>query len=215
MPYNPRLLIPHLGFLGACLLFVILWDSTCLHMICRQQDGSSLSIQKINTNSTVWKCSFYLKLSKVSFCGVKFPISESLLVTQVAVCLLHQQHTWRWGHSWSWLSSRPCYGWLPTVASPKQMNLLLCQAWQTLSCVTKTCSLIGYEPCSSVQASKTGDDTMSDQIYLLFWFFSSAWCQNVSIVIFNENLTLDQMMIVYVFVLCLEHSNFWKNRKNC
>ena len=63
-------------------------------------------------------------------------------------------------------------------------------------------------PCSSAQASKTGDDTKSGQdpsVALVLFFGLILKCVQCG---FDENLTPDRMMIDYVFVLCLLYGTF-------
>ena len=69
------------------------------------------------------------------------------------------------------------------------------------------CSSTGYEPRSSVPASKTGDNTMSGQnlsVVLVLFFGLMSKCVDC---FFDENFTLDRMMMKYrhwpeVYDLC-------------
>ena len=74
--------------------------------------------------------------------------------------------------------------------------------------VLQTCSLTGYEPRSSAKTSKTGDDTKSGQdlsVALVLFVGLISKCVHW---VFDENLTLERMMMDYVFVLCLLYGTF-------
>ena len=63
-------------------------------------------------------------------------------------------------------------------------------------------------PRSSAQTSKTGDDTKSGQdlsVALVLFVGLISKCVHW---VFDENLTLERMMIDYVFVLCLLYGTF-------
>ena len=63
-------------------------------------------------------------------------------------------------------------------------------------------------PRSSVQDLKTGDETMSGQnlsVVLVLFFGLMSKCIDC---VFDENLTLERMMIEYVSVLCLLYGTF-------